>query len=235
MTDAGLEAHPARSTLELKHKLIAVGVLAVMVTAAFAGPAFVRSSGNSSPFPPSRLHLHLAASAVPVSHLQATLTRLGIGDLQLSSNLPMSATQQAVVGRLSYALPAKAPSGSRYELFFIDERTSSSPSTFYGWAPGSGDNPGNGWDSAFDATVKAHAWLSPLAPIQDDSGSWRDPGTAVLVPLHAGSPMTFYASLDPDAPPIHDINKDVLVALAYIGPDGQPWWAQRLTVETALP
>jgi hypothetical protein len=114
-------------------------------------------------------------------------------------------------------------------LFAIDQRTHQAVQWFWGWSPG--DETTSGWNGSFSGFAVRYPFLAPLAPLADDQPDSR---LAVSIPLDAKSPLTFYAALDIDAPPVVDVNKDILFVLGFVGPQSQIYWAQRLQSTTGL-
>src|SRR5258708_2938561 len=165
---------------------------------------------HRAPFQAEALHLKLSMSGVPVSDLQPAISALGVGPEQLRAMPPLAPGQEAMVGQLHFTLPAKIPAGSQLALFAVDERTHKAVQWFWGWSPG--PETTSGWDGSFSGFAVRYPWLAALADEQIDSRS------EVSIPLNAKSPLTFYAALDPGALPVVDMNKDMLFALGFVGP-----------------
>jgi len=220
MADAGLALSPPRAMRARYYRVIGLCLAALLLVLGL--PWFAHWRQSRAPFQPASLHMQLAASVVPVAHLQTAIQKLGLRPSQLRAMMPLAPGQEAVVGQLHFTLPAKIPAGSQLALFAIDERTRQAVQWFWGWSPGAETT--SGWDGSFSGFAVRYPWLAPLADEQMDSR------LEVSIPLNAKSPLTFYAALDLDALPVVDINKDVLFALGFVGPQRQVYWAQRLQV-----
>ena len=93
-----------------------------------------------------------------------------------------------------------------------------------------------GSDGTLDAIAERYSWLPGAGSRQDDSGRYN-PGSVVYVTDAEASPVTLVAlfpAVTADMPrPDHVATapvavSDLLLALAFVGPHGQIYWAQRL-------
>jgi hypothetical protein len=218
---------PLRATAPRRAKVPVVLLAVILASGALVAPWVGRWTRAGAPFRPSEMNLGLDVSLVPVSELQSAIEGFGVTPDQLRAMQPMSLTQEAIVGQLTFGIPRRIPSGSKLALFVMDERSHRLTQWASGWASGGG-SPVSGYDGIFAGFATRYPWLNATAPIFQ-GGSYTDPGMAIVLPHDIQGPLTFYAALDPAALPVSDVTHDVSVTLGFVGPDGQIWWAQHVT------
>jgi len=217
---------PVRAATPRRTKTPVVLAAVVLAFAALVVPWIGHWAHARAPFQPSEMNLSLTLAVVPVSEVQNAIEGYGISGDQLRAVQPKSATQEAVVGQLSFSIPKRMPDESQMALFVIDERTHALTQQAWGFTEGA-NKPGSGFDAKFAGFATRYPWLKATAFSYKD-GSYAQPGTAITIGPGVQGPLTFYAVLDPIAIQVSDVTKDVLVALGFVGPEGQIYWAQRL-------
>ena len=225
MADVGLDV-PMRPRVVRRSRTPIVVVAVILACAALVVPWVGRWFHAGVPFKPSEMALSLDLSVVPVSGLQLAIEGYGISDDQLRATQPMSQTQEAVLGQLSFTIPKKMPDQSQMALLIVDERTHTLAQWAYGFSEGA-NSLGSGFDAKFAGFAARYPWLKATAFTYKD-GSYTQDGTAITIPPGAQSPITFFAVLDPSAIQVSDVSKDVSVTLGFVGPEGQIYWAQRI-------
>jgi hypothetical protein len=150
------------------------------------------------------------------THFAADTQALGVHGLG-----PMhgDGTNRTFIGRLDYTIPHAAHGAGSYFIVVIDKRTNR-------LAPWLGDDGGSGEDGFLEADVPArYAWLSALAPVPV-AGGWTMSGADMSIDTDIASPLSFEGEF-PDAAGLTPA--DLLVALIFVGPDQQIYWATRVT------
>jgi hypothetical protein len=149
------------------------------------------------------------------AHFAADTQALGVHGLG-----PMhgDGTDRTFIGRLDYTIPPAAHGAGSYFIVVIDKRTNR-------LAPWLGDDGGSGEDGFLEADVPARfPWLSALAPIPV-AGGWTMSGADMSTDADTASPLAFEGEF-PDAAGL--TLADLLVALIFVGPDQQIYWATRV-------
>jgi hypothetical protein len=179
------------------------------------------------PYPPealgTRTTLQLADQATAAAALRPVNVEVsGKGD-------------QILLGTVSWTVPASAPAGGSFRLVLLDRRTMALPGFLSVTSPRP-ESVGSGSDDTLDAAAGRYDWLA-RAGTREIDGSFRSPGDFITADADA-SPVTFAAVLhpaDPRARPQEAVMSapvtldDVLLVLIGVGPDGQVYWAQRLS------
>lgn len=185
---------------------------------------------DGAPYPASAIHATVHLQLVDATHVQAVVDALA-GPERLSVPVATSGgpwAGQVIIGQLRLRTPDNAPALGQYALFVIDNDEHQPVPDMWAVGP-AGSNVGQGWDGAYDQLAASYAWLRPLAEIHDDDGTFSDPGSAVSFPPDTASPVTFAAMLPRNSLPITDPGRQLTLALAFLSPDGQVYWAQQLT------
>jgi hypothetical protein len=155
---------------------------------------------------------------------RAALTRLGGGADIDQLYLDAEPGRQLVVGQVTWTVPGGAPDQGKLALLLIHKPTNSVVPTMFGTGP-KADQVASGWDAALAAAGKEYDWLSAVGTGQAES-ELTAPGDAILTRPDTPGPITFVAQLRPDVTQVNQ--DDLLVALVFVGPRGQVYWAQRL-------
>jgi hypothetical protein len=137
---------------------------------------------------------------------------------------------QYVVGRIDVSAHP-VPSGGELDLIVIDNRTHQLPAIIFGdpkHDTGGGAGAGADYDPGVANLGRKFPWLRAVLPVQSEDGDYTDPGLVVGFPAGPARSLPFVAVLPTDAPPVTNQHSDITVALALTGPDGQPYWAERL-------
>jgi hypothetical protein len=137
--------------------------------------------------------------------------------------------RQYVVGRIDVrAHPA--PGGSQYVLVVLDNRTHTVVGDIEGLPENSanGNGSGSAWDYGINNFASKYPWLSPLREQGNSNSGYRDPGSAVIFTPGRATQLPFSAVLGASALPVTNVHRDLTIALLMLGPDRQPYWAQRL-------
>jgi len=113
---------PVRAATPRRTKTPVVLAAVVLAFAALVVPWIGHWAHARAPFQPSEMNLSLTLAVVPVSEVQNAIEGYGISGDQLRAVQPKSATQEAVVGQLSFSIPKRMPDESQMALFVIDER-----------------------------------------------------------------------------------------------------------------
>jgi hypothetical protein len=157
---------------------------------------------------------------VTPARAQAALDQLA-GPGRLLAPIGGEASQQQVVGQLTFRTPPNAPEGGQYALFLIDRAQGRPVSMLFAVGP-DGTNVAQGWDSRYNKVAAKYPWLHMLAASQTPAG-WSDPGMAVDFAPNTPGPVTFAAVLDPASPA-----QQLTVALVFIGANDHIYWATKL-------
>ncbi|MEV4847246.1 hypothetical protein AB0K20_28995 [Micromonospora matsumotoense] len=141
---------------------------------------------------------------------------------------------QLVLGRLSWQAPPKPLDGGYFAIFLIDKRTNHKPEVFSVAAPQ--EAVGIGSAGIENRIAERYSWLRGAGDATFGDDAYQSNGHRLHVTDEKASPLTFVALFpyieepDPELPvataPV--AMSDLLLALAYLGPDGQVYWAQRL-------
>jgi hypothetical protein len=142
---------------------------------------------------------------------------------------------QLVLGRISWWTPPEPLDGGYFAVFLIDKRSNLKPGSFSASSPVQ-EAVGLGSASVDNTIAQRYAWLKGAGDVRDGD-VWTSYGSRLAVSDGAASPLTFVAAFPyvegarravvhvPTAPVAVS---DLLLALVYVGPDGQVYWAQRL-------
>lgn len=143
---------------------------------------------------------------------------------------------QLVLGRVSWRQPPHGLAGGHLTILLIDKRTDLMPSVF-SVASARQAAVAVGADGTLDTIADRYPWLRGAHSRYDGNG-WYTPGHVVYVTEAEASPVTLVALFPPvtnqmPAPPrvatAPVAVSDLLLAMAFVGPDNQVYWAQRLT------
>jgi hypothetical protein len=140
-------------------------------------------------------------------------------------------------GKVSWKVPAGASpdwhEDGWFEIIVLDKRSNLKPPTITAISA-SGLDVASGGDGVLNRVAERYSWLRGAGDIKLDDNNWRSGGDALSTSPAAGS-VTFLAQF-PQVPdeerqflasaPI--AQSDILVALVFIGPDRQVYWAARL-------
>ncbi|WP_236647775.1 MULTISPECIES: hypothetical protein [Micromonospora] len=139
-----------------------------------------------------------------------------------------------MLGRISWQDPPKPLDGGSFAIFLIDKRTHHKPEVIAVSAPQEAVGLGSaGVDNKIE---ERYPWLRGAGSLKVRDNEWRDNGGRLGVADENASPLTFVALFPylekPDREPTIATApvamSDLLLALVYMGPDGQVYWAQRL-------
>jgi len=150
---------------------------------------------------------------------------------------------QLVLGRVSWQAPPTPLDGGWFAIFLIDKRTDAKPGTFAISSEQKAVSVGS--HGAHNKIPERFPWLQGAGDVEHN-GTWTSIGSNLSVADAAASPLTFIAlfgneqriqeeaseELDARALPSVAVApvamSDLLLAMVYMGPDGQVYWAQRL-------
>ncbi|MEV0426174.1 hypothetical protein [Micromonospora sp. NPDC050495] len=183
---------------------------------------------NHPPYGPEALALTSSLSLVTYAEAQAALGE--------EAHAPFaSGRDQLVLGRVSWQAPPEPLDGGYFAVFLIDKRTDRKPEVFGVPAPQE-RAVGVGSAGVENRIVERYSWLHGAGDVRVGENEWRSNGNRLYVSDEKASPLTFVALFpyvaepDPELPVVSApvALADLLLALAYLGPDGQVYWAQRL-------
>ena len=133
-------------------------------------------------------------------------------------------TPQSVVAHVTWA---PSPAGRRsYAFILLDDRVASpKPLRGYGgWWPGDPEGAGPHWDGRYDVLSEQYPWLARTAATGTGPGRRDDPD-ALGVPASEGeATLAFY--FDEGELPTRRPADDLVLAMAFIGEDGEVRWAR---------
>jgi hypothetical protein len=155
---------------------------------------------------------------------RAALTRLSGGADLTNLFLAVEPGRQLLVGQVTWRVPDGAAADGQLALIVIHKPTNSVVPTLFGVGPRP-DQVISGWDGALAKAGRTYPWLSAIGTGQAES-ALTSPGDALLTRPDTPAPITFVALLRPDVTQLNP--DDFLVALVYIGPRRQLYWAERL-------
>ncbi len=200
-------------------------VLAVIL--AIVSVAAWRWWHNHPPYGPEALAVKSSLGFVSNQQAQAALGEHGSAPFA-------SGRDQLVLGRVSWQTPPKPLDGGYFAVFLIDKRTNHKPEVFGVAAPQ--EAVGIGSAGIENRIAERYSWLRGAGDATFGDDEWRSNGSRLSVADEKASPLTFVALFpyveepDPEFPmataPV--ATSDLLLALVYMGPDGQVYWAQRL-------
>ncbi|MEV4761147.1 hypothetical protein AB0J89_00775 [Micromonospora chokoriensis] len=204
--------------------------LAVIVTATVvvAGMAAWRWTHNHPPYGPEALAITSSLSLVSYPEAQAALGG------KTHPPLVSDERDQLVLGRVTWQPPPEPLDGGYFAVFVIDKRSNRKPGDFAVSAPQKAVSLGSA--GVENRIVERYAWLRGAGDVKVGDNEWRSNGNRLGVYDETASPLTFVALF----PYVADAARkptvatapvgmsDLLLALVYLGPDGQVYWAQRL-------
>jgi hypothetical protein len=190
---------------------------------------------NRVPFGPAAIEPQLVGLQVitPTSTLAPNVERalrtLGAAKGNSVQIIQSRNRRQYVVGRIDVRAHS-APDGSQYVLVVLDNRTHTVVRDIQGEPESDPNGPGSGsgWDYGINNFASKYSWLSPLKELGNSSSGYHDPGSAVIFTPGPATQLPFSAVLRADALPVTNVHRDLTIALLMLGPDRQPYWAQRL-------
>ncbi|GAA1736657.1 hypothetical protein [Luedemannella helvata] len=197
-------------------------IAAVLVALALVGVALwwwlVRP-----PYGPDAMAPRAVVEVVTAETERAALNRLG-GPAAEAVFLDAEPGRQLLVGQVSWTVPKGASHDGRLAILVIHKPTNAVAPTLFGVGP-KPEEVTSGWDGELDEVAQEYDWLSAVATGQAES-TLHAPGDALLTHPDTPGPITFVAQLRPDVTQLSA--DDFLVALVFVGPRGQLYWAERL-------
>ncbi|WP_328475020.1 hypothetical protein OHA21_17065 [Actinoplanes sp. NBC_00393] len=174
--------------------------------------------------------LAVQSSLTFVSHDEA---QAALGD---DVNAPVSnGRDQLVLGRVSWQAPPEPLDGGYFAIFLIDKRSDVKPGYFSATSPRQ-DAVSPGSAGVENKIVERYPWLQGAGDIKVENG-WLSAGSRLAVFDEKASPLTFVAPFPflekPPRGAVHVATApvamtDLMLAMVYMGADGQVYWAQRL-------
>ncbi|WP_238449566.1 hypothetical protein [Micromonospora sp. 4G55] len=174
--------------------------------------------------------LAIKSSLQSVSHEEA---QAALGE---KVDAPVSnGRDQLVLGRVSWQTPPKPLDGGYFAIFLIDKRTNLKPGSFCASSPLQ-EAVGLGSAGVENKIAERYSWLQGAGYVREGN-SWWSYGSRLAVSDGNASPLTFVAPFPHVEGPLRAAVhvptapvaiSDLLLALVYMGPDGQVYWAQRL-------
>jgi hypothetical protein len=193
-----------------------------------AGAVVIRHAvADQAPYSAAAVRARVDLQVLAPIDAQAAADRLA-GKGRLSVPLPpLGPDAQEIVGQVTFRTPSDAPHEGQYALFVLQD--GQPVSAIWGVGPPH-THVGQGWDGRFNEVAAKYSWLRGLASVETEPG-FTDAGSAVTFPPDTTGPITFVALRDRDRNPITDPEKDLAVALVFLGDDddGPVYWATRLT------
>ncbi|WP_155374386.1 hypothetical protein [Catellatospora vulcania] len=183
----------------------------VLVTTSAAAVGF-GAWQDRPPYVPEAVHPVATIRLTDMEHFDADAAALGVSGVTPLLN-------RTVLGRLDLAVPQPAGRG-RYYLVLIDKRYDRAAPQLFGKDGGTWGGAGmrNAW--------KRYPWLSALTPTSDGDGWAGYPGMAVSVSPDTTSAGFVGRFRKEDVPQ----PADLLVALLFLGPQDQLYWAVQVPV-----
>lgn len=144
---------------------------------------------------------------------------------------------QMLHGEISWRVPPglnpKWNEGGWFEIVILDNRSHLKPGYVMG-VSASGENVVSGGDGVLNKVAEQYPWLRGAGDIKIGEHEWREGGLTLATATTAGSVrfLADFAPIEGDdlrflaSAPIR--LSDILIALIYIGPDRQVFWAARL-------
>lgn len=178
-------------------------LLAGAIAATSAGAAGYAWWHDRPPFPASAVQATATLRFTDEQHFAADARALGV------TGLETLVTGQQFLGRVDYTGPASAE--GTYQVLVIDKqqnRVAGYLSTV----------DGGGWSSQLETLAARYPWLSATAPRVTEAGS------AVSRDAGEPGPLTFAGTFAGDT-----LVADPLVVLVLSGPEGQIYWAKRVS------
>lgn len=183
---------------------------------------------NHPPYGPEALGIK--SSLTFVSHEEAQAA--------LGENVPapvVNGRDQLVLGRVSWQTPPRPLDGGYFAIFLIDKRTNVKAGSFSVSSPRQ-EAISAGGAGVENKIAERHPWLQGAGDVKVGD-TWWSYGSRLAVSDGDASPLTFVAPL----PYLEGAQReaagvatapvalsDLLLALVYLGSDGQVYWAQRL-------
>jgi hypothetical protein len=193
-----------------------------------AGVVVWRHVHDRPPFGPDELDLTGTLELVSYDRAQQAL---GSG-----VNAPVAYPgDQLVLGRVAWSPPPAPLDGGWFTIVLIDKPANLIPGSFAVASPAQA-SVGIGSDGTLRDVADRFPWLAAVAPRRVGSG-WAAAGSVIYARAGQASPVTFVTSFaatklpQPLELPVATgpvAIPDLLLALVYIGPDGQIYWARRL-------
>ncbi|MFC3502040.1 hypothetical protein ACFOOK_13865 [Micromonospora krabiensis] len=179
------------------------------------------------PYGPEALELTSSLSLVSNDEAQAAL----------GENAPApfaTGRDQLVLGRVSWQTPPKPLDGGYFAIFLIDKRTDHKPEVFGVSAPQ--EAVGIGSAGIESRITERYSWLRGAGDATFGDDEWRSNGNRLHVADETAAPLAFVALFPYLEEPHPEASmatapvalSDLLLAMVYLGPDGQVYWAQRL-------
>ncbi|MET8461553.1 hypothetical protein ABZ422_20095 [Micromonospora zamorensis] len=197
----------------------------ILAVAAFVG---WRWWHNHPPYGPEALAIKSSLQFVSHEEAQAALGE--------KVNAPVSnGRDQLVLGRVSWQTPPKPLDGGYFAIFLIDKRTNLKPGNFSASSPLQ-EAVGLGSAGVENKIAERYSWLQGAGDVREGN-SWWSYGSRLAVSDGNASPLTFVAPFPYVEGPLRAAThvptapvaiSNLLLALVYMGPDGQVYWAQRL-------
>ena len=213
-----------------RRRLLPVGLVVAVIASVVVGREWAVRR-NTPPFPASAVQATVSMTMVAADGAQRRIDELaGPGRMNAIGEPGGDGTE--LIGQLAITAPHTA-ADAQLALFVIDKRSGRPVPGMWGVGP-NGSNVAQGWDGRYGLIAQRYPALSGLAAVEE-SGSFFDPGMAVRFvadsPAAYPGPVTFVATMPPDAVPVTDPATQLTVALALIGgrDDGPVYWVKQLT------
>ncbi len=204
-------AEPAPDARPLRRVLLVVAAL-VAGSAGWAGYAWWK---DRPPYSPAAVQATATVRFTDETRFEADARALGITDL---TGLVTDPDHQQFIGRVDLTTPAGVDADATYLVMVIDKRRDRVAPQLYG-------ADGGGWSGSYSDLARRYSWLSATAPASTGTG-YSDPGSAVSKAADSPGPVTFVGSFS-EAGGISA--SDLMVVLVLEGPDGQVYWATRVS------
>ncbi len=195
--------------------IVTVSALAIVIAGAWLGYGL---RADHPPFTPAQIHARATVVLAHVDHFDAAASTLDLTGLQGVHTVDSDVN---IVGRIDYDLPPEASWTGTFDVVVIDRNSNTAAPLVFGI------NGGGFGGNLFDLP-RRYPWLSALAL----APGRRLAPSAATTPAVRSAPFGFVAVF-PGAGTIAAQN--LLIALIYVGRDGQIYWAASLPVRVGLP
>lgn len=183
---------------------------------------------NQPPYGPEALAIKSSLQFVSHEEAQAALGE--------KVNAPVSnGRDQLVLGRVSWQTPPKPLDGGYFAVFLIDKRINRKVGSFSASSPRQ-EAISAGGTGVENKIPERYPWLQGAGDVKEGD-TWWSYGSRLAVSDGEASPLTFVAPFPYLEGPQRAAARaatapvavsDLLLALVYLGSDGQVYWAQRL-------
>lgn len=216
-------------------RIVVVFAVVLILLGSIAGHRWLR---KDPPYTGASLAASATIALTDNQNLPLVLKEYGASeDIAIQAN----PGDQLVVGRVSWTKPPKPLNGGWYGILLIDKDSGLKPPVMSATGPYP-DQIRIGSDPVFNIASERYPWLRGAGDTRAANGSYLSSSEAVQVYKDEG-PITFVALFPAVGSPDDRSSSraspavfarapvtlpELLVALVYVGPDRQIYWAERL-------